>query len=281
MKKKLALLLAALLVASAAFGCAKKDPATDTDSKTDIVTPSEDEKGDTNPDETEKKDENTDASGKTDETPGETDDKTDDKTDDAVKPDDKTDDASKPVEKPVEKPDEKPVNPEQPTVPEVPSPGTNLPGDTTASGDAKTDLSAKSAADIIAMIYEKKPVDLYLETVTLDLTDLDSVKYNTGLTSVDGIKEIAVSEPMMSSQAYSLVVVRVNDSSQAASVAKSIKDGVNPRKWVCVEADDMKAATSGDLVLFFMVQSDFDDTVTTSEIVDAFKQVCGTIDSEL
>lgn len=50
MKKKIALLLAALLIASAAaYGCAKKD-TTDPDPDTDITTPSEDGKNDDNQD---------------------------------------------------------------------------------------------------------------------------------------------------------------------------------------------------------------------------------------
>ena len=78
------------------------------------------------------------------------------------------------------------------------------------------------------------------------------------------------------------MVVRVSDSANAASVAKSMKDGINPRKWVCVEADDIKAATYGDLVVFFMVDSDFSDTVTASDIMNAFKSICGgTLDSEV
>lgn len=50
------------------------------------------------------------------------------------------------------------------------------------------------------MIYEKKRVDLDLETDTLDLSDADAVKLIAGLSSTDGIKEIAVSEPMMGSR---------------------------------------------------------------------------------
>ncbi len=87
---------------------------------------------------------------------------------------------------------------------------------------------------------------------------------------------------MMGSQAYSMVLVRVSDSANAASVAQTMKDNINPRKWICVEADDIKAASKGDLALFFMVDSAFADTVTASEIMEAFKSVCGgSLDSEI
>lgn len=285
MKKKIALLLAALLIASAAaYGCAKKDTA-DPNPDTDITTPSEDEKNDDNKDDG--KDENTDDKK----------DETGDNADDTVKDDqpvvdgDKKDD-TKPEPKPDNKPN-KPADTEQPEVPEVPAPDTNIPDtkpetkpetkpDNTGSNDASVDLSGKTTAEIISMIYEKKPVDLFLDTVTLDLSDADTVKFIAGLSSTDGIKEISVSEPMMGSQAYSMVLVRVSDSANAASVAQTMKDNINPRKWVCVEADDIKAASKGDLALFFMVDSQFADTVTASEIMDAFKSVCGgSLDSEI
>ena len=277
MKQKLALLLAALLITSAAaYGCAKKD-IPDPNPDTNITSPSEDGKNDQNQE-----------NGK---------DQADGKTDEAEK-DDKpaTDAGNKDDTKPEVKPETKPNKPsdtEQPEMPEVPAPDAGLPEtkpeakpetkpDNAGSNDASVDLSGKTAAEIISMIYEKKPVDLRLATNTLDLSDADAVEVNAGLSSTDGIKEIAVSEPMMGSQAYSMVLVRVSDSANAASVAQTMKDNINPRKWICVEADDIKAASKGDLALFFMVDSAFADTVTASEIMEAFKSVCGgSLDSEI
>ena len=281
MKKKLALLLAALLITSAAaYGCAKKDTP-DPNPDTNITSPSEDGKNDQNQED-----------GK-----NESDGKTDGKTDEAGKDDKPATDAGKKDDtKPEVKPETKPNKPsdtEQPEIPEVPAPDAGLPEtkpeakpetkpDNAGSNDASVDLSGKTAAEIISMIYEKKPVDLDLETDTLDLSDADAVKLIAGLSSTDGIKEIAVSEPMMGSQAYSMVLVRVSDSANAASVAQTMKDNINPRKWICVEADDIKAASKGDLALFFMVDSEFADAVTASEIMEAFKSVCGgSLDSEI
>lgn len=277
MKKKLALLLAALLITSAAaYGCAKKDTP-DPNPDTNITSPSEDGKNDQN-----QEDGKDEADGKTDEA-----EKDDKPATDAGKKDD-----TKPEVKPETKPN-KPSDTEQPEIPEVPAPDAGLPEtkpeakpetkpDNAGSNDASVDLSGKTAAEIISMIYEKKPVDLDLETDTLDLSDADAVKLIAGLSSTDGIKEIAVSEPMMGSQAYSMVLVRVSDSANAASVAQTMKDNIDPRKWICVEADDIKAASKGDLALFFMVDSEFADTVTASEIMEAFKSVCGgSLDSEI
>lgn len=142
-----------------------------------------------------------------------------------------------------------------------------------AEGNAKHlegDLSS-----IIDKIYENKPVDIAVETTAVDLTNADFLKYNTGLDSADKIKEVSVSEAMMTSTAYSLVLIRVNDSTDAEEVAKAVKEGIDPRKWICVEADDLSVVAYGDVVMLVMVDSSLADSVTSRQIVDAFKTVCG------
>ena len=54
-----------------------------------------------------------------------------------------------------------------------------------------------------------------------------------------------------------------------------MKAGINPRKWVCVEADDLQVVASEDVVLLLMVSSQLSDSVTSQQIVDAFREVCG------
>ena len=109
----------------------------------------------------------------------------------------------------------------------------------------------------------------------LDLSDGDMFTAVTGLADSDKVKEAAYSESMMGSQAYSLVVVRVKKSKYAADVADEMLNGINPAKWICVEADDVRVAAYDDLVMLIMVSSQFEDTVTGKEMVSAFKKVCG------
>lgn len=129
--------------------------------------------------------------------------------------------------------------------------------------------------EVIASVNEKHAaVELPLMTQTLELSDVDALTYNTGLTSADKITQVAVSEPMMG-QPYSLVMVRVKDASDAVAVAQEMYDKVNPRKWICMEADTKVAAAYGDVAMFFMVSSDFAQQVSTTSMTDAFKGVCG------
>ena len=128
--------------------------------------------------------------------------------------------------------------------------------------------------EVIASVQEAHgAVELPLMALTLDLTDVDGLTYNTGLTSADKVKEIAVSEPMMG-QPYSLVMVRANSADDAAAVAQEMYDNIDTRKWVCMEADTKVAAYYGDVAMFFMVSSEFASQTSTDKMLEAFKGIC-------
>lgn len=130
-------------------------------------------------------------------------------------------------------------------------------------------------SDIVDQIYEQKDPGINVGTIPIDLSDADMVKIYTGLDSADAVSEAVASESLMGSQAYSLVLVRVWDEDETAEVAKAMREGIDQRKWICVEADDLKVVGCGDVVMLFMVSSELADTVTSAEMVEAFKEVCG------
>lgn len=144
-----------------------------------------------------------------------------------------------------------------------------------AKEPAKPAAPSGSPSDIIEKIYAKKTVELPLGTTELDLSDGEMFTAVTGLASSDKVKEAAYSESMIGSQAYSMVVVRVKKSKDAAAVADEMLNGINPAKWICVEADDVRVAAYDDLVMLIMVSSSLEETVTGKEIVSSFKKVCG------
>ena len=129
---------------------------------------------------------------------------------------------------------------------------------------------------IIEKIYAahtEKEMKLPLMTMEVDLQDTDSLSYNMGLDSGDRLSAAAISEPMMG-QAYSLVVARVKNGADAPEVAKQMYDNVDTAKWICVNADTKTAAYSGDVVMLFMVGSQFAESATTESIAQAFNTVC-------
>lgn len=130
-------------------------------------------------------------------------------------------------------------------------------------------------SDIIDKIYENVNTNLNLMTMDLDLTDLEGLPYYTGLTEATKIKEATVSESAFGSQAYSLVLVRLNDEADAKDIAEEMLEKIDTRKWICAEADDVKVAAYGDVVMFIMTSSQFEDSATADDIVKAFEKVCG------
>lgn len=134
--------------------------------------------------------------------------------------------------------------------------------------------------EIITAIYEANPIELSVETMPFDTSDSVMVKMFTGLDSSDLISEFAVSESMMGAQAYSLVLVRLNDANDAQTVVDEMKAGIDPRKWICVEADDLQVVASGDVVMLTMMSTEFKDSVTTQDMVDAFSELSGGLSIE-
>lgn len=132
-----------------------------------------------------------------------------------------------------------------------------------------------SLNEIIDAVYKKNPIDLSLETDSVDISDADMLKAFTGLDSADKIKEALVSEPMMGSQAYSFVLVRVKDAADAEEVANAMINGINPSKWICVEADDVRVMVKGDVVALYMIDSEFGDEMSGDGIEAALTEVLG------
>lgn len=134
-----------------------------------------------------------------------------------------------------------------------------------------------SLEDLIGKIYGITKIDQELGIMTekVDLSNSDLVNYNLGLSDVTGIKEAVVSEAMMTSQAYSLVLVRVQEGGDADKIAKDIKKGIDPRKWICVMADDVSVAVYGDVILLAMISSNMDDVATTKTIISAMDEASG------
>ena len=142
------------------------------------------------------------------------------------------------------------------------------------------DLSGESAEALVNKIYETKMPEFALMTMPVDLADAEMVAWQTGINDPALLKEAVISESMMGSQAYSLVMVRVNDAAKAEEVAQMMLDNIDPRKWICVAADDIDAAIYGDLVLFVMIDSSFG--IPAADFIGAFKTIAGgALDKEL
>ncbi len=153
-----------------------------------------------------------------------------------------------------------------------------------ACGGKKTEATEPALSvegtmeELLNKTIEQRPVEFMGGVIPVDMTDstedgLWAIKSYTGLDSAEKITEAAAYEPMMGSMAFSMVLVRVANEEDSKAVAESMKSGIDTRKWICVEADDLKVAGFGDVVMLIMLNSD--SGMTAQSFVDAFAKVAG------
>lgn len=110
--------------------------------------------------------------------------------------------------------------------------------------------------DLIDKIYGNLVGQLpSLQTYDVKKENSEEVTMYTGLKSTDNVEIVVVSEPMMSSQAYSLVMVKTNKKADIESMKKEMIDNIDTRKWICVEAEKVYVTNYKD-VIFLVMSSD-------------------------
>jgi len=138
---------------------------------------------------------------------------------------------------------------------------------------------AGTMEELLNKTIEQRPVEFMGGVIPVDLTDtsedgLWAVKSFTGLDNADMITEAAAFEPMMGSMAFSMVMVRVAPEAGSKAVAEAMKSGIDTRKWICVEANDLLVTGYGDVVMLIMLNTE--GGMTAQSFVDAFAKVVGT-----
>ena len=151
-------------------------------------------------------------------------------------------------------------------------------GNNTPAAEAPAVKVEGTMEELLNKVVEIQPVEFMGGTMPVDLTDTSEdglwmIKNYTGLDNADSISEAAFFEPMMGSIPYSMVMVRTAEGADVKSVAEGMKNGIDQRKWICVEADDLQVVSYGDVVMLIMVDST--SGLTSQSFVDAFAQVCG------
>lgn len=79
----------------------------------------------------------------------------------------------------------------------------------------------------------------------------EDIQYYIGTNEVS-YKEALVSESGVGSIAHSVVLLRLNDAADAENVVSKVKESADPRKWLCVEAENVIVKSKGDLVILIM-----------------------------
>ena len=112
-----------------------------------------------------------------------------------------------------------------------------------------------------------------LETEEIDVNDASMVKVYTGLQSNENVETLVVSEPMMSSQAYSAVAVKVKSGSDIEKMKQEMIDNINMAKWICVSASNLYITNNGNTIFMVMADNDWAEPV-----YEAFKEY---VDNEI
>ena len=120
--------------------------------------------------------------------------------------------------------------------------------------------SLETTKDIIKMINiidkDNKNVLPELETMKVDIKNIDEVTSYTGLKTNNDIESIVVSEPMMTSQAYSVAVVKVKDTANVEKIKQEMLDNIDMRRWICVSAEQLYITNSGNVIFSVMADKD-------------------------
>ena len=144
-----------------------------------------------------------------------------------------------------------------------------------ACGDKAPASYAGTLEELAEAIYAQNPLELMMgPTTQIEITNADNLKYYLGLSDAAGIKEAVFSEPMIGSIPYSLCLVRVTEDADIAAISQSIFDGIDTRKWMCVEADQLIVAHYADIILMIMANSDLSATLA-ADMCSTFSTVIG------
>jgi len=130
------------------------------------------------------------------------------------------------------------------------------------SGKKGSVETPKDINDIINTINKNnKNVLPELETMKVDIKNIDEVTSYTGLKTNDGIESIVVSEPLITSQAYSVAIVKVKDNADVEKIKQEMLDNIDMRRWICVSAEQLYITNSGNVIFSVMADKDIAETV--------------------
>ena len=125
------------------------------------------------------------------------------------------------------------------------------------SGNKGNVETPKNINDIINTINKNnKNVLPELETMKINVKNIDEVTSYTGLTTNDGIESITVSVPVMTAQAYSVAIVKVKDSADVEKIKQEMLDNIDMRRWICVSAEQLYITNSGNVIFSVMADKD-------------------------
>ena len=142
---------------------------------------------------------------------------------------------------------------------------------TTNGGTSVKIESGKDMKSMLKSIYsENKDVLPELETEEIDVSNSDLVTSYTGIQSTGNVESLVVLEPLMSSQAYSAVALKVKSNANIETVKEEILNNVDMRKLICVSAEKLYVTNYNNIIFFVMSDEDW-----ATATYNSFKEYVG------
>lgn len=146
--------------------------------------------------------------------------------------------------------------------------------------DTKTNLPTINNAEdlklLVDKLYEGRQDEMpMLMSQEIDVSDAETLQMATGLQNGEKLEYVVTSEPMMTSQAYSLVLAKVKDGVNANEIAKEMNENINTRKWICVSAEKVYTTSSANIVCLVMSSEEL-----AKPVYEEFKKLAGNISEE-
>ena len=125
------------------------------------------------------------------------------------------------------------------------------------SGNKGGGNTPKNINNIINTINKNnKDILPELETMKVDIKNIDEVTSYTGLKTNDDIESIVVSVPLITAQAYSVAIVKVKDNADVEKIKQEMLDNIDMRRWICVSAEQLYITNSGNVIFSVMADKD-------------------------
>lgn len=107
------------------------------------------------------------------------------------------------------------------------------------------------------------------EEIAVDNAEISQDRFSWffGIDYIEGAEGYS-SEAMIGSIAHSVALLRVPEGTDAAALAEEIEQSVDPRKWVCVEAEKTVVKQHANIIL--VVLSFEDNANTIADNFDAY-----------
>ena len=124
--------------------------------------------------------------------------------------------------------------------------------------DSKKEKNVEGTLEeIMSKVYEKVPEDDRPMALTNIEVNEENIVTFLGTSDIE-YESILASEPMVSSIAHSVILIRTKEGADVGAIKTKIKENINPRKWVCVwvEDDDVIIDSKGDLIIVIMVEQE-------------------------